>query len=432
MNEELNKLIKFLEKPLTIFILVFQSGLLYFQSFFADPDDPLAVGVTPLDTPLSLIQHVIYLSILLLLLFRWQSCLTLALKHPLIWILTGLTIVSFLWADYPETALRKGFITIETSCFGLYLASRYTLKEQLKMLAWAMGIVVVVSLLFCAAFPGAAVEVGGNAGAWRGPFPQKNPFARIMLIAGISFLLLTPKDRFGKYLRWGLFGLASMLMILANSKTALILFAFLLLLLLPLYKALRWRSTIFVPCAIATLLIVGSMTIMFVGNWENIAQFLGKDPSLSGRTDLWEVAIEKVVERPLFGYGYQSFWVDTGEANYVWNAIAKLQGDYKPPHAHNGFINISLDLGLVGLILFLLVIGITYAQSIAYVRSGKTKLELWPIIYTTFFFMYNYSEDTIIAPSSLFWALLVATAFSTIPTFEKAEGFVKSEVRSQK
>jgi O-antigen ligase len=413
MNQELNKLIKFIEPPLTIFILVFQTGLLYFQSFFTDPDDPLGSGATPLDGALSLLQILIYIIILFLLVIRWQSCLSLSFKNPFIWILAVLATVSCLWSESPETSLRKGIIAIQTTYFGLYFASRYTLKEQLKMLAWAMAIVVFASALFCAAFPGVAVEVGGNAGAWRGPFAQKNPFARLMVLGAIAFLLHALENRRLRPLFWVLIGLAGLLIFIANSKTALILLI-VLFLLVPLYRGLRGRTAFLIPISIAAIIIAGSLSVMLVGNWENIAQFLGKDPSLSGRTDLWEVSLEKVFERPWFGYGYQSFWMEKGEASYVWQAIAKLQGDYKPPHAHNGFINIALDLGLVGLGLFLLIIVITYGRSLVYLRSSQTNLEIWPILYTTFFFMYNHSEDTTIAPSSIFWSLLVAAAFTTL------------------
>jgi O-antigen ligase len=428
MNQEINKIIRFLEQPLTVFILVFQSGLLYFQSFFADPDDPLAVGVTPIDSVLSLVQHFVYLLVLLLLIARWQQCLTLALKHRWVWILTLLTIFSWFWSDFSDIALRRAFVTLETTFFGLYLASRYTLRQQLTMLAWAMGIVTIVSLLFCAAFPGVAIETGGNAGALRGPFAQKNPFARLMVLSSIAFFLLPAKKRSTRLIRWGLFVLSAMLIFLASSKTALILLV-VLLLLVPLYRALRWRSKILIPGVIAFFLIFSSFATVFVGNWENLALSIGKDPSLSGRTDFWELAVEKIAERPWLGHGYQSFWIDKGEAEDIWKEITKAQGDYKPPHAHNGFINLSLELGLVGLGTFLVTIGIIYLQSIAYVRSGKTNLELWPIIYTTFFFMYNHSEDTTIAPNSIFWALLVATAFSSLAVTQKRRSRDAQELR---
>jgi O-antigen ligase len=119
------------------------------------------------------------------------------------------------------------------------------------------------------------------------------------------------------------------------------------------------------------------------------------------------VAIDKIAERPWLGYGYQGFWQEGGGAEVIWQAEG-----YKPPHAHNGFINMALDLGLIGLFLFLMTIVVTYLRAIPWLRSGKTTIELWPICYVTFFFMYNTSENTIIAHNSIFWALLIGVSLS--------------------
>ncbi|NER50668.1 MAG: O-antigen ligase family protein [Symploca sp. SIO1A3] len=408
MNLELNPLLKFLEKRATIFALLFLSEMLRFDSLYSDPDpraDVVAVG-NPLDPVMSLLQHSIYAATFLLMLARWKSVIRAALRDQIIWLLAGIVLASFLWSDFPDWSLKKSITTVQTTYFGLYLASRYNFKQQLQMLAWAIGIITIVSLLFTLAFPGAAIEAGANAGAWRGPFVQKNVLARIMVMGAIVFLLLALDSRRKRYLFWGGFGLCILMILLTGSKTALLLFLFVVIL-LPLYKALRWRDTILVPLIITLLLVAGSIAVLIVGNWENILVGLGRDPTLSGRTDLWELAIELISKRPWLGYGYQGFWIEDGVAEIIW----KAEG-YRPPHAHNGFVNITLDLGLVGLFLFLLIIAVTYLRAIAWLRLGKTTIELWPIFYVTFFFMYNHSENTIIAHNSLFWALLSSVIFS--------------------
>ncbi|NEQ65030.1 MAG: O-antigen ligase family protein [Symploca sp. SIO2D2] len=408
MNLELNPLLKFLEKRATIFALLFLSELLRFQSLYSDPDpkaDAVAVG-NPLDPVMSLLQHGIYAATLLLMLARWKSVIRAGLRDQLVWLLTGMALMSFLWSDFPDWSLKKGITTVQTTYFGLYLASRYNLKQQLQMLAWAIGIIGIVSLLFTLAFPGAAIEAGANAGSWRGPFVQKNVLARIMVLGAIVFLLLALDSRKNRYWLWGGFGLCVLMILLTGSKTALLLFLSVVIL-LPLYKALRWSDTIVVPLVITLLLVAGSIVVLIVGNWENILLGLGRDPTLSGRTDLWELAMELIAKRPWLGYGYQGFWQDGGVAEIVW----KAEG-YKPPHAHNGFVNMALDFGLIGLFLFLLIIAVTYVRAIAWLRLGKTTIELWPLFYVTFFFMYNHSENTIIAHNSLFWALLASVTFS--------------------
>jgi O-antigen ligase len=404
----MNPLLNFLEKRFTIFALIFLTEVLRFASLFVDPDakSDAPPAYNPFDPISSLIQQFIYVTTLLLLLARWKSSLQTALRYPLIWLLPVTALMSFMWSDFPSWSLPKGITTMQTTYFGLYMASRFNLKQQLQMLAWALGIVAVVSLLFNLALPGAAIEAGANAGAWRGPFTQKNILARVVVLAAIVFLLLALDSRKHRYWLWGGFGLSVFLILMTGSKTALLLFLSVVIL-LPLYKALRWKDTKVIPLVIILVLVGASIAVFITGNWENILLGLGRDTTLSGRTTLWELALEKIAERPWLGYGYQGFWQNGGGAEIIW----KHEG-YKPPHAHNGFINITLDLGIVGLFLFLLTIAVTYWRAIAWLQYGKTTIELWPIFYVTFFFMYNHSENTIISHNSLFWALFVAVSLS--------------------
>ena len=408
MNSQLNPPLQFLEKWFTIFSLFFLTEALRFASLYVDPDPKADAAPTsnPLDPVMSLLQFGIYAVTIFLLLSRSKSSIRTAIRSPIVWFLPVMALMSFLWSDFSALSLQKGITTIQTTYFGVYMASRFSLKQQLQMLAWTLGIVAILSVLFTLGFPGAGIEAGANAGAWRGPFAQKNVLARLAVLGAIVFLLLALDSRRHRYWLWGGLSLSVLLILMTGSKTALLLFLTIVTL-LPLYKALRRKDTIVIPLVITLVLFVGSIALIIVGNWENILFGLGRDPTLSGRTTLWEVAIDKIAERPWLGYGYQGFWQEGGGAEVIWQAEG-----YKPPHAHNGFINMALDLGLIGLFLFLMTIVVTYLRAIPWLRSGKTTIELWPIFYVTFFFMYNTSENTIIAHNSIFWALLIAVSLS--------------------
>jgi O-antigen ligase len=290
----MNPLLNFLEKRFTIFALIFLTEALRFASLFVDPDPKADAppASNPFDSLMSLLQYGIYGTTLFLLLARWKSSLRVAVRFPLVWLLPATALMSFLWSDFSALSLQKGITTIQTSYFGLYMASRFNLKQQLQMLGWALGIVAVFSLLFTLAFPGAAIEAGANAGAWRGPFAQKNLLARIVVLGAIVFLLLAlDSRRHGNWL-WGGFSLSVLLILLTGSKTALLLFL-IIVVLLPFYQALRRKDTILIPLIITLILVIGSIAVIVVGNWENLLLGLGRDPTLSGRTDLWELAMRR-------------------------------------------------------------------------------------------------------------------------------------------
>ena len=404
MNSGLN----LLEKWFTIFSLIFLTGMLRWASLFVSPDAKAIStnSYNPFDSLSSLIQLFVYGVSLFFLATRLQTTLRTANRHLPIWILPIIAVSSFLWSDFPDESLRKGITTLQTTSFGLYFASRFNIKQQLHILAWVFGIVAVVSLLFSIVFRGAAIEAGANAGALRGPFTQKNLLARLVVLGAIVFLINILDNPRRRWILWTGFLLNVLLILLTTSKTALLLLV-IIIFLLPLYKALRWKTTLAIPLVILVILIGSSISLMVLSNWEASLNAIGRDPSLSGRTGLWEASIEKILHKPWLGYGYQAFWREGGEAEEIWS----IEG-YKPPHAHNGFINMPLDLGLSGLFVFLMILLVNYLRSIVYLRFGKTMLELWPIYYITFFFMYNHSENTIIEHNSIFWALLVSVTLS--------------------
>ncbi|AFY66519.1 O-antigen ligase [Geitlerinema sp. PCC 7407] len=401
-------MLAYFEKRFAIFGLIFLSDVIGVYSLFVDPDPAADSGgaYNPLYPVLSLIQYSVYGITFFLLVARPHGSVRTVLRDPLVWCLTLLAPLSFLWSDVGTDSLRKGVTLFQTSTFGLYLATRFTPREQIRLLTWALGLIALFSLLFTLAKPGSAIEAGANAGSWRGPFVQKNIFARVEVLSAAVFLVEIMLAQHPSRWIWGGFWLSLLLVFLTGSKTALLVFIALLIL-VPLYRALRWNTTIVIPIIITVLLIMGSLTTVVVGNWEGLLLGLGKDPTLSGRTHLWEIALEKIANRPWLGYGYMGFWQSRGEAFDIWKAVG-----YRPPHAHNGYINMALDFGYVGFGLFAMSIIVNFRRGIEWVRSGTTATEIWPILYVTFFFLYNYSESTIVQHNSLFWALYVAAGLT--------------------
>jgi exopolysaccharide production protein ExoQ len=406
MNPILNRF----ERGFTIFVLCYFTSTLFCQSLFLSPDALAnsAEESNPFDPIFSKVQLLIYGITILLLFARWRTTLITLARHKLLLSFLLLVLGSSLWSDMPEESWRKGLNTIATSCFGVYTASRYSLKEQLQHLTIALGLATVFSLLFSLGWPGSAIEVGANAGSWRGPLTQKNLLARLMVLTMTCNLLAIWQFQRGQVFYWSMLALSTAMLLLTGSKTGLLVLL-VLLALIPLYRALRLKDTVMIPILIAVILVVGTVSTMLLGNWEAILVGLGRDPSLSGRTELWESAIGKITERPWLGYGYRAFWQSKGAATEIWKILG-----YEPPHAHNGYLNTSLDLGLIGLGLFGVSLLISYARSLQYLRLSRGVIGLFPVLYVTFMFMYNHTESTIVEHNSIFWAEFVAMSLSLL------------------
>jgi len=90
------------------------------------------------------------------------------------------------------------------------------------------------------------------------------------------------------------------------------------------------------------------MLYLFLSNFSAITHILGKDPTMSGRTEIWRAAISSGLKQPMLGFGFGAFWRGVqGESLNVFltTGFALWQG-------HNAYLDIWLDLGFVGLGLF--------------------------------------------------------------------------------
>jgi O-antigen ligase len=109
---------------------------------------------------------------------------------------------------------------------------------------------------------------------------------------------------------------------------------------------------------------------------------------------------------PWLGWGYGAFWQgDAGSSAFVWSAV-----QWHPAHAHNGFLDLWLGVGLVGLILFAALLASVFVQSFRHLRLQTGSLPLFPFIFALFVSVYNLSESTLFTQNTLFWILFVAVS----------------------
>ena len=168
----MNPLFKLAEKRFTVFALLVFTGIFRFSSYYQASGNAAAhagAGVyNPFDRIILLMEFGIYAATLLLIILRFKIVVRPAMRDPFLWALVVMVLLSWMWSDFPDISGKYAPRVLCTTLFGLYFASRFTMKEQLRMLGWALGIGVVVSLLYTLAFPGAGIESGFHAGAWRG------------------------------------------------------------------------------------------------------------------------------------------------------------------------------------------------------------------------------------------------------------------------
>ncbi|AFZ35407.1 O-antigen polymerase [Stanieria cyanosphaera PCC 7437] len=388
------ELVRLGERVLIVSCLIYLTGTCY--NLF-----PLPV--------ISGIQYLLYGLVFLLVLARWQRTINTAINDPFIWLLLTLAVLSSLWSNVPGDTFSNSIVAWQTALVGVYLASCYTTKQQLKLLGIALIIVIIFNFIYTLLFPGLGIDSEVHIGAWQGAFDQKNFLAQIAVLSSLVFLFLCIIFRKYRYLTWtGLF-LSFVMLLLSTSKTGLVVFLSIVGL-LQFYRTLRWRN----PRSILILTLIGlfiaSVVVLLIGNAELIVTSLGKDITLSGRTELWNGVIDQIRQKPWLGYGRGGFWNSESNMSEIVGSYVAI--NFLVPDAHNGFLDLTADLGIVGLILFLCSFIFAFQRAFVYARLNFAPEALWHLTYLSCFFLYNLTESSVMKHNSIIWTVYMVVSLS--------------------
>lgn len=356
----------------------------------------------------------IYCICFVLLFLRWKKVFAVFKKDKsiwLIWLLILIICLSYFWSAFPSESFRYSIYAVGTTLFGLYLATRYTIQEQIVIFSWTFGLIVVLSILFAVALPQYGTMGGVHEGAWRGIYTHKNIFGLALVPAAIIFYLRALSSKSISWLFWVLLAATVALLVLAGSTGSLVNFAVMVGLCLA-YRLLRWRYELMISAILVG--IIASIAVLLwlfdYGGLDLILTALGRDATLTGRTDIWRYSWDMIQLRPWQGYGLNAFWHGLeGPSAYVELALT-----VPVAYAHNGYLDMWLGIGLIGLSAFFVGFFAAAAKAIVWLRKTNTVEGFWPLLFLTYILLSNVAEGSITTMSNHLWAMYTATFFSLI------------------
>jgi exopolysaccharide production protein ExoQ len=328
-----------------------------------------------------------------------------AVRQPFLIALMAVAVASVFWSIAPDQSARRVFAVLCTTAGGMILAGRFGWAALAVVAAAAFAILAVAALIAALAVPSIGVMSEIFPGAWRGLWPEKNALGGNMALGFVCLSAAAVLNPRRAWLWWGFAGLALFLVLMSTSKTSLVslllgaaTLAFVGLLRLgPAAKvAMVWLAVVGLTIAAGALLFAA----------DAIFDILGKDATLTGRTEIWTAALRQIEKRPWTGYGYGVVWDVTGP----WTPFAWIEREagFTPQHAHNAWIEQWLGLGLVGLAMFSLF----YLQSVAltlwamFRSAGAYLAAPFVIVYT----LMSITESVAFTYNDLRWVLFVAIA----------------------
>lgn len=352
------------------------------------------------------------------------ATLVFGFRHPLRSVvlqpraLLGLTFAWFLFVSllsrYPFLGVKALILAaITVMCASVFLLLPASERQFAKLLG--IGTLIMLGFAYFGVFflPELSIHQASelrepmNAGFWRGHFPHKNTAAAAMVIA--SFFSLFIMSVWSRAVGLTILVLSCFFLLHTGGKTASAMLPAVLVVAWAFerYRRLRWPIA-FGGIVAFNLLAVGSAVIK---PFRDLVNSFGIDATFTNRADIWRFAFTAISDRPLLGYGINSFW-QTKELVYSNDSIATWAvGAY---NGHNSYVDILLLTGIPGLILTLTFVMVLPLRDLARLDAGQSQSNVTRLFIRIWLYaLFNACLESMFFDSGSFlWFMFVAALYA--------------------
>ena len=343
------------------------------------------------------------------LLWKWKWLLGLFLL---------LAFVSISWSMSLVATLFRSLELLFATLLAAYVGMRFSSERLLDALFWFGAILFIfsIALVFGAPRTGTMYWAPFN-GAWRGVYWHRNHLASIAaLLSAVYFIRAWTgfQARNNKaVLDVVLYLLSLVILIFAKSATGYILFiavhGFLVgaFVWLRISHRLQRKHYLFILGAIALA------AILILTNLDFVFGLFNRDPTMTGRVGLWGHLLEIAFERLWLGHGFGAAWTLDAFRERIRGLVGWAS---QPLIGDNGFLDIFLHLGFVGLALFVGVLITATIRSVRYASAHKTLLSFFPLLIIFYAFFANIAFSLFAETEVFVWFLIITALFLTTST----------------
>ncbi|MDX1993008.1 MAG: O-antigen ligase [bacterium] len=351
----------------------------------------------------NLIRFALYGAVAIAVALNLRTIVPALVRSPFVTLLTILAVVSYLWSANPPATFSRSYPLVMNTLFAAYFATRFPIRQQLKILAQLITFFAVCSIIAVFIVPEATAGA-----AWQGIFTQKNAFGRAMALGALIALIYPSNSVRTMRLKWLGYMISLFLVFMSDSMTSLIIVVNITL--LSFFLRAFWLGT--VPGL--ALLFAGAVPIglfMFAiatVDTDQVLIALGKDPTLTGRTDVWDKVEYAISEKFLLGYGYGAFW---NQWDGMYGTLWSRRDTWQPGSAHNTFLDTWINVGILGPVLYILSLVYVYIQGLNRLRTTRNGLGLWPVLLAIYMTVLGFSEDYVLI-NGMNWCLYLILCYS--------------------
>jgi exopolysaccharide production protein ExoQ len=377
-----------------------------------------ATGTTTLEEG-NPIDHIVYLALTFLalrvLVARRLSWRDVFARNSALLLFALFALLSITWSDFPFASFRRWLRELATYLMVLVVLSDTRPLQAIEALIRRLSYLLIpLSVVVIKYFREISVGYDGWSGRafFVGVSSSKNGLGALCLVSGLFFFWDTLRrwpDRRSKrtqrilVVNAAFIGMTLWLLNLADSATSRLCLVIGCLIITVVQSAPGRANPNRFKRLIPTVLIAGLIVQLIFTTSDTLATFLGRDPTLTGRTEIWK-ALLNMDTNPLFGVGYQSFWLG-GRVPAIWAAL----GMPGLNEAHNGYLEMYLNLGLLGLCLLVGLLIASYRmlcrRLTVSLHFASISLAVWTILV-----VYNMTERAFELSLPWFTFLLVGIA----------------------
>lgn len=327
------------------------------------------------------------------LISKKNDLIQLIIREKYLFLFIVFAFLSIIWSNFSFITFKRIFtilaMYLTIISFLLHVDSAKEILKYFKIILYPYLIVTIIVVFIV---PGA---LDPQFHTWRGITTHKNILGQIALLSiFLCYIIFKVENTFNaKIIASIMLSLSIIILFGAFSSTAILTFIFfvgmtLLFSVDTIFKPLGIGRTVSFMIILSLVCIIVVLVIWLPEMESIIPSLFGKDTTFSGRTDLWNYLIGVFPAHPILGTGYQAFWVAESKKvmllyeSFIW----------QPNQAHNGFIDILIETGIIGFGLSLLAL-ISYFSN--YIKISKP--HPW-IIFILIVLITNLQESTILRP----------------------------------
>jgi O-antigen ligase len=148
--------------------------------------------------------------------------------------------------------------------------------------------------------------------------------------------------------------------------------------------------------------VVAFMAVFYMLQYRDaIFEFVGKSPDASGRGHIWYEVGKLIAKRPMQGWGWIGYWMPGAKP---LDRLVKVDG-VQQYHAHDAYLDVTMQLGVIGLLLFLLMLALSFIKLWRLAVRHNNALYLWPLLVFSGILVLNITESRMLVENG--WMIIV-------------------------